>query len=79
MPTFGVVVAEFYPDLADEMLALARDRAAERGATVAEVSVRRDTPVAFGVTGPDMSAVEARERVDAAAEAVETLAALPAA
>jgi 6,7-dimethyl-8-ribityllumazine synthase len=136
MSTLGVVVAEFYPELAAEMLALARDRADERDATVAEVcrvpgvldaslpadrlarrddidavvvlgsvvagdtdhdqvvahtaartldevSLRRDTPVAFGVTGPDMSAAEARERVDTAAEAVdaavETLAALPAA
>jgi len=46
-----------------------------------EVSRQRDTPVAFGVAGPDMSAAEARERVDAGVEAVdaavETLAALP--
>lgn len=136
MPTLGLVVAEYYPELAAEMLELARERVAARDGTVAEVcrvpgvldaslpadrlarrddvdavvvigavvaggtdhdqvvahtaartldevSLRRDTSVAFGVTGPDMSAAEARERVDAGAEAVdavfETLAALPAA
>lgn len=136
MPTLGLVVAEYYPELAEEMLEEARERVAARDGTVAEVcrvpgvldaslpadrlarredidavvvigavvagdtdhdqvvahtaartldevSLRRDTPVAFGVTGPDMSGAEARERVDAGAEAVdaafETLAALPAA
>jgi len=35
-----------------------------------DVSVSRDTPVAFGVSGPGMSGAEARERVDKGAEAV---------
>ena len=34
------------------------------------VSLDRDTPVAFGVSGPGMSGAEARERVDKGAEAV---------
>ena len=34
------------------------------------VSVRRDTPVTFGVSGPGMSGAEARERVEKGAEAV---------
>ena len=42
--------------------------AAARGLT--EVSLDRDTPVAFGVSGPGMSAAEARERVEKGAEAV---------
>lgn len=36
-----------------------------------EVSLDRDTPVAFGVSGPGMSGAEARERVDKGANAVE--------
>jgi 6,7-dimethyl-8-ribityllumazine synthase len=36
-----------------------------------DVSLDRDTPVAFGVIGPDMSGAEARERVDKGASAVE--------
>ncbi|WP_266076126.1 6,7-dimethyl-8-ribityllumazine synthase [Haladaptatus caseinilyticus] len=36
-----------------------------------DVSVNRDTPVALGVTGPGMSAAEARERTDYGARAVE--------
>lgn len=36
-----------------------------------EVSLDRDVPVTFGVTGPGMSAAEARERVDKGAEAVD--------
>ena len=42
--------------------------AAAQGLT--DVSVSRDTPVAFGVSGPGMSGAEARERVDKGAEAV---------
>jgi len=42
--------------------------AAAQGLT--DVSVSRDTPVAFGVSGPGMSAAEARERTDKGAEAV---------
>ena len=44
--------------------------AAARGLT--EVSLERDTPVAFGVTGPGMSAAEAHERVEYGATAVES-------
>ncbi|KYH25853.1 6,7-dimethyl-8-ribityllumazine synthase [Halalkalicoccus paucihalophilus] len=36
-----------------------------------EVSLKRDTPVAFGVSGPGMSGAEARERVVKGAEAVD--------
>lgn len=36
-----------------------------------DVSLERDTPVTLGITGPSMSADEARERVDYAAAAVE--------
>ena len=35
-----------------------------------DVSLERDTPVTFGVSGPGMSGAEARERVDKGAEAV---------
>lgn len=35
-----------------------------------DVSLDRDTPVTFGVSGPGMSGAEARERVDKGAEAV---------
>jgi len=34
------------------------------------VSLDRDTPVTFGVSGPGMSGAEARERVEKGAEAV---------
>ena len=44
--------------------------AAARGLT--DVSLSRDKPVAFGVTGPDMTAEEARDRVDYGARAVES-------
>jgi 6,7-dimethyl-8-ribityllumazine synthase len=44
--------------------------AAARGLT--DVSLERDTPVAFGVTGPGMSADEAAARVDYGATAVES-------
>ena len=37
-----------------------------------DVSLSRDTPVAFGVTGPGMTAEEANERVDYGASAVES-------
>ena len=43
--------------------------AAARGLT--DVSLERDTPVTFGVTGPGMSAAEADERVENAARAVD--------
>jgi len=42
--------------------------AAAQGLT--DVSLDRDTPVTFGVSGPGMSGAEARERVDKGAEAV---------
>ncbi len=35
------------------------------------MSLERDTPVTLGVTGPGMSAAEARERVENAATAVD--------
>ena len=44
--------------------------AAARGLT--DVSLSRDTPVALGITGPDMTAEEATERVDYGASAVES-------
>ena len=44
--------------------------AAAQGLT--DVSLERDTPVAFGVTGPGMSVAEAEERVDYGATAVES-------
>ncbi|TYT61034.1 6,7-dimethyl-8-ribityllumazine synthase [Natrialba swarupiae] len=44
------------------------DAAAQR---LADVSLERDTPVTLGVTGPGMSAAEARERVENAAKAVD--------
>ncbi|NIB98903.1 6,7-dimethyl-8-ribityllumazine synthase [Halobacterium sp. R2-5] len=37
-----------------------------------DVSLDRDTPVAFGVAGPGMSGAEARERVEKGAEAVDS-------
>jgi len=42
--------------------------AAAQGLT--DVSLDRDTPVAFGVSGPGMSGAEARERASKGAEAV---------
>ncbi|ELY60809.1 6,7-dimethyl-8-ribityllumazine synthase [Natronolimnohabitans innermongolicus] len=44
------------------------DAAAQR---LSDVSLERDTPVTLGVTGPGMSAAEARERVENAAKAVD--------
>lgn len=37
-----------------------------------DVSLERDTPVAFGITGPGMSAAEAAERIPKGAEAIES-------
>jgi 6,7-dimethyl-8-ribityllumazine synthase len=37
-----------------------------------DVSLDRDTPVTFGVSGPGMSGAEARERVEKGADAVES-------
>jgi len=124
MSTLGLVVAEFYDDLAAELEAEARTIADRRGATVAArvgvpgvydaplaadrlarrdgidavvvlgvvitgdtghdrvvahaaarqlsaVSIDRNTPVAFGVQGPDMSAAEARARIEMGAGAVD--------
>jgi 6,7-dimethyl-8-ribityllumazine synthase len=54
-------------------------RAAASGLT--DVSLDRDTPVTFGVSGPGMSGAEARERIDKGAQAVnaavEMVGALP--
>jgi 6,7-dimethyl-8-ribityllumazine synthase len=44
--------------------------AAARGLT--DVSLKRDTPVAFGVTGPGMSVAEAEARIDYGATAVRS-------
>ena len=44
--------------------------AAAQGLT--QVSLDRDTPVAFGVTGPGMTPQEARDRVDKGGETVES-------
>lgn len=41
-------------------------------AGLTDVSLERDTPVALGITGPGMSAEEGRERIDRAADAVES-------
>ena len=41
-----------------------------------DVSLERDTPVTFGVTGPGMSVAEADERIDRGAAAVESAIAL---
>lgn len=124
MHALGLVVAEFYGDLAAEMEARAReitddldgevvervgvpgvydaplaaDRLARRGGIDAvavlgvvitgdtghdpvvahaaarqssAVSLDRDTPVTFGVQGPDTSAAEARQRIEKGARAVD--------
>lgn len=44
-------------------------RAAAR--RLSDVALRRDTPVTFGVAGPNMSAAEAHERVEKCAGAVD--------
>jgi 6,7-dimethyl-8-ribityllumazine synthase len=43
--------------------------AAAQGLT--DVSLDRDTPVTFGVSGPGMSGAEARERIDKGGDAVD--------
>jgi 6,7-dimethyl-8-ribityllumazine synthase len=43
---------------------------------LSDVSLRRDTPVTFGVIGPEMSTAEAHERVEYGAEAVPIAAGL---
>lgn len=43
--------------------------AAARGLT--DVSLDRDKPVSLGISGPGMSAAEARERIDKGADAVD--------
>ena len=40
--------------------------------SLTEISLERDTPVTLGITGPDMTAEQARERIDYAAQAVES-------
>ena len=40
------------------------------GPKLSEISLRRDTPVTFGVSGPGMSGPEARERVEKGAGAL---------
>jgi 6,7-dimethyl-8-ribityllumazine synthase len=44
--------------------------AAAQGLT--DVSLDRDTPVTFGITGPGMSRAEAEERIDYGAQAVDS-------
>ena len=44
--------------------------AAARGLT--DVSLQRDTPVTFGITGPGMSQAEAEERIEYGASAVRS-------
>lgn len=39
---------------------------------LSDVSLDRDTPVAFGVTGPGMSGAEARERIEYGGRTVES-------
>jgi len=39
---------------------------------LSDVSLNRDTPVTFGVSGPDMSADEARERVEYCADTINS-------
>ena len=45
------------------------DTAAQK---LSQVSLDRDTPVTMGITGPGMTAAEAKERIDYAAQAVES-------
>jgi 6,7-dimethyl-8-ribityllumazine synthase len=40
--------------------------------SLTEISLDRDTPVTMGVTGPGMTAEEARDRIDHGADAVES-------
>jgi len=39
---------------------------------LSEISIERDKPVMLGITGPGMTADEARDRIDYAAQAVES-------
>lgn len=39
---------------------------------LSDISVKRDKPVMLGITGPGMTAEEARDRIDYAAQAVES-------
>ncbi|MFD1644730.1 6,7-dimethyl-8-ribityllumazine synthase [Haloarchaeobius litoreus] len=124
MTALGLVVAQFYEELAAEIEAEARTLIEDRDAEVAEtvhvpgvydaplaadrlarqeridavavlgvvvtgdtdhdqvvthaaarrlsdVGLGRDTPVTFGVAGPDMSAPEARDRIEKCASAVD--------
>jgi len=41
---------------------------------LSEISLERDKPVTMGITGPGMTADEARERIDYASQAVESAA-----
>lgn len=45
--------------------------AAAQGLT--DVSIARDTPVALGITGPGMTADQARDRIEYGAQAVESV------
>lgn len=126
MVKLGLVIAEFYEEMAAEMEEQAREYANERGATITEtvyingvydaplaadrlarldnvdgvvalgivitgdtdhdqvvthaaahqlssVSLERDTPVGFGVIGPDMSEDEANARIEYGADAVNAV------
>lgn len=134
MVSVGLVIAQFYETMAEEMEEQAHERIAERDAEItttldipgvydsplaadrlarrdeidavavlgavvtgdtdhdqvvthtaadklSDVSLDRDTPVTFGVIGPDMSAAEAHERIEYAVNAVDaavdTVAELP--
>lgn len=134
MVSVGLVIAQFYETMAEEMEEQAHERIAERDAEItttldipgvydsplaadrlarrdeidavavlgavvtgdtdhdqvvthtaadklSDVSLDRDTPVTFGVIGPDMSAAEAQERIEYAVNAVDaavdTVAELP--
>lgn len=124
MTEVALVVGRYYPDIAAEMEAAARDRVEQRDATVthtvdvhgvyemplaadrltrqddvdvvvalaavvtgdtdhdqvvthasahslSRISVNRDTPIGFGVTGPGMSGAEAHERTEYGESAVD--------
>jgi 6,7-dimethyl-8-ribityllumazine synthase len=51
--------------------AVIADAVAEK---LTDISVERDCPITFGVSGPGMSGAEARERIDKGAEAVNAAA-----
>jgi 6,7-dimethyl-8-ribityllumazine synthase len=124
MPTVGLVIAQFYEELANEMKEHVRERTVERGADIikevpvpgvydtplaadrlardpeidtvtvlgavvtgdtdhdqviahaialqlSKVELDRDTPVTFGVMGPNMSYDEGKARTEKAARAVD--------